>query len=245
MNIRIVVTCILVCIISLGFFYLQLNQPLTYAVGDQWVYEHKGPRPFKDPSVSLNGDRTREIVRCETSDDKKVWVFRDEWGDPSQLTICYVDEKNECCRFEEENNVIIENDTPFPFEYRDLAVNETSEIISHATMRGMQKLKLQISATRLSDEAVATPAGNFQNCRHIKKESTITDSSQTPPVVCTYTEDYWYHPSVNGFVKYELDFHPIHVGDVVVEGYKASSELKQFIRGKGAEVKTIAREESA
>lgn len=50
---------------------------------------------------------------------------------------------------------------------------------------------------------------------------------------------------MNGFVKFELDFDSIEANGVVIDGYAACSELKQFIKGNGAEITTITREESA
>ncbi|MBZ0255068.1 hypothetical protein K8I31_03340 [bacterium] len=245
MNTRIAAVCIFVCALSLGFIYYHFDQPVTYAVGDQWIYQHTGPRPFKDPSEALNGDRIREIIRCETSNGESTWVFRDQWGDPEQYTICYVDANHECSRFEEENNVIIDNEKPLPFDYPNLAINETKEYDSDVSASGLPEMNIHITATRLSDESVQTPAGTFNHCRHIQVETKVTVTDQAPPMVPTYTENYWFHDSVNGFVKYELVFDPIEMNGVVIDGYTACSELKQFIKGNGAELKTIAREESA
>lgn len=181
MNMRIAVVCLFVCALSLGSIYYQFDQPVTYAVGDQWVYQHTGPRPFKDKSAVLYGDRIREIIWRETSDGESTWVFRDQWGDPDQYTICYVDANHECSRFEEENNVIIDSDKPLPFDYQDLAVNERKEYDSDVASNGLPQMKIHITATRLSDESVQTPAGIFSHCRHVQVESQVTIANQSSP----------------------------------------------------------------
>lgn len=175
-----------------------------YTVGEKWIYQHWGNRTFGDILQPVRGDRVMEITGICLLDGETRWMMKEKWGDtdfdPSRS---FIDEKRMLHRVESGADIISFSPPPY-MDWLDLAPGERKTVQTVAASEKGDSL-FTISVERLADETIVVPAGEFADC--IKVGMTVNYAiPQKSHDSIDFHHTYWYHPTVNGFVKETFSF---------------------------------------
>jgi len=177
-----------------------------FAVGEKWTYQHEGDIPFRQPGTAIVGDRTREVLAIQGENEKKRWIIQEKWGDNDERPAKYhVDAKRMNDKIAMGDNDALTIDPPYPFDYIDLKPGEEKKYEPKFQWGDNPPMAIKITAKRVEDETLKTPAGEFKDCAHVKCEETFGFTGQDGQTMAFTTKrDLWLHPSVNGFVKWSF-----------------------------------------
>jgi hypothetical protein len=167
-------------------------------VGEKWIYGHEGTRPLSNPPAAIRGDRTNEVVAIKGEAAGKRWLVKHTWGEKDENPgLLHLDAEKRLHEVEVGTSFSLTFAPPVPMEWTELSPGEKKTLESKMTVAGFE-LALKYEATRLPDETVRVPAGEFTLCRHIQVVVHGTDAQGQPS---KSRSDYWFHPKANGLVK--------------------------------------------
>ncbi|MFB3785190.1 MAG: hypothetical protein ACE15F_02350 [bacterium] len=197
-----------------------------WAVGETWVYEHQGFRPFSPPDQNQDTVRTRKILSIQGEGAEKRWLLEEKWGTgEGPAAVWYLDAAKSSDKTEMGENFTISFKPAIPVDWSGLKPGEEKKVETETTM-GDNTSKIQYVAKRLADETVTVPAGEFKNAVQVQVVMTMTFNTDQGERSFKMTETYWYHPDVNGFVKETFDFTPPAGGEGPRDPLKGTSVLK-------------------
>ena len=203
-------------ILSCGNVYAE-----DWKVGEKWTYKHEGPRPFADPSATIQGDRTVEVTAIKGEGADKRFLLKTLWGtENANPSTTYIDSKKLIHKVDIEYLGILGFTPPIPAVWV-LKLGEQKTLKAQMDIAGFS-LPIEYLAKRLKDETITVPAGKFKNCQHIQVITSVQDAAGQP---VKHKQDYWYHPKIGNLVK-----------DVVVTNYEggtsytSTSVLKSHIK---------------
>ncbi len=205
-------------------YVLAVAGDAEYKKGEQWSYEVKGPRPWSDENIY--GDRTISIL----NETESGWNAKEMWGTYDEQPYRYtVNEKGLVSKLEVGNNIVIEYDSPIPFQFVDLLkVDEEKDFGVYTQDADSWSLSLSTHVKRAADEDVTVPAGEFKGSQKYIVEQRLTFSNDQQERTRKMTRHVWVHPNVNGIVKETLKFQAMapDAGDGLLE---STSVLKEHI----------------
>lgn len=175
-------------------------------VGETWVFEHHGVRTSGTIGQPVDGRRIQEVVSTHEVEGIKAWIMRDKWGDSDVEPARYfLDAKRNLIRVEYGASIATPS-TPIRFCLYDLKPGEEKSM--KTVMKSeTDETDISIHYSRLVDETLQLPAGEFQNCQKVKMVMTIvSEQTQNKPLDLHYM--LWYHPKANGMVKESFLFMP-------------------------------------
>ena len=192
-----------------------------WKVGEKWVYQHEGPRPYSDPSSTVEGDRAMEVTALQGRGAQQRYLLKNMWGaaDATPTTV-HIDAKNMIHKIEIESVAVMLFDPPVPVFWQ-LKVGEEKTLKTKMELGGFV-IPIEYVAKRLKDETLTVPAGEFKNCRHMQIVGT-TQSDMFP--TSKSKVDHWYHPRVKNLVKETVITN--YEGD---NSYTATSVLKSHTK---------------
>ncbi len=168
-----------------------------WKVGEKWMYQHQGPRPYSDGNTTVKGDRAVEVTAIQGEGDQKRYLLKNQWGtEDANPAISHIDAKNLMHKIEIQSMAVLTLDPPVP-AFWSLKVKEEKTLKSKMDLGGFT-LTIEYKAKRLDNETITVPAGAFKNCQHIQIVSTM-QSDMMPTTKGKV--DYWYHPEVKNLVK--------------------------------------------
>ena len=179
-----------------------------WQIGEKWVYQHQGPRPYSDGSATVKGDRTMELTAIRGQDDQKRYLLKNAWGtEDTNPTTSHIRAKNMIHRIDIQDMGTLAFEPPFPV-FWTLEVGQEKSLTSKTDFIGFA-MTIEYKAKRLEDESLTVPAGSFADCQHVRVVSTMR-SDMMP--ASTSRMDYWYHASVKNFVK-----------EIIITNYQSDS----------------------
>lgn len=179
-----------------------------WKVGEKWVYKHEGPRPYTGPSSTVEGDRTVEVTAIQGEGAEKRYLLKNWWGtgDANPAT-SYIDPNNMIHKLDIENMAVLTITPPIPAIW-SLKIGEKKVIKASLDFGGFA-IPVEYVATRLKNETITVPAGEFKDCQHVQVVSTMQNEMGEPVKNKAET---WYHPKVKNSVK-----------DVIITGYQGEN----------------------
>lgn len=187
-------------ILSCGNVYAE-----DWKVGEKWTYKHEGPRPFADPSATIQGDLTVEVTTIKSEGAEKRFLLKTLWGaEDANPSTTYIDSKKMIHKIDIEYLGVLGFTPPVPAIWV-LKSGEQKTLKTQMDIAGFS-LPIEYRAKRLKDETITVPAGKFKNCQHVQIITSTQDATGQP---VKHKQDYWYHPKIGNLVK-----------DVVVTNYK-------------------------
>lgn len=179
-----------------------------WKIGEKWTYKHEGPRPFADPSATIQGDRTVEIIAIKGEGADKRFHLKTLWGtEDANPTTTYIDTKKMIHKIDIEYLGALGFTPPVPAIWL-LKSAEQKTLKTQMDIAGFS-LNIEYLAKRLKDETITVPAGKFENCQHVQVITSTQDETGQP---VKHKQDYWYHPMVGNLVK-----------DVVITNYQGDN----------------------
>jgi len=200
-NLLLVVAALL--ILSGGNVYAE-----DWKVGEKWTYKHEGPRPFADPSATIQGDLTVEVTAIKGEGADKRFLLKTLWGtEDANPTTTYIDTKKMIHKIDIGYLGSLGFTPPIPAIWL-LKPGEQKTIKTQMDIAGFS-LNIEYLAKRLKNETITVPAGKFENCQHIQVITSTQDETGQP---VKHKQDYWYHPKIGNLIK-----------DVVVSNYQGDN----------------------
>lgn len=197
-----------------------------WAVGETWVYQHQGFRPFARPDQIQDTSRTRKILSIQGEGAEKRWLLEEKWGTgEGPAAVSYIDASRCMDKTVMGENFSIGFKPGIPVDWSGLKPGEEKKVDTETTM-GDNQSKIQYVAKRLADETVTVPAGEFKNAVQVQVVMTMTFNTDQGERSFKMTETYWYHPDANGFVKEAIEFTPPAGGEGPRDPMKGTSVLQ-------------------
>lgn len=200
----------------------------SYQVGEKWVYQHVGPRPWTNPGNPVPGDRIAAIVSSEGEGAEQLWVMKQQWGEETEPAGMYFNRKKEVVKIASVERSILYT-PPMPMDFSILKAGEEKIFESRIAAAGdVNPATLRLEVKRLPDATIQVPAGEFTDCCHVQFETRLifTRNNQETSVFCH--QEMWTNPKVNGIVKEIYTFDAVNAGGQMTKGYQAISELKSY-----------------
>jgi len=196
-----------------------------WRVGQTWVYQHQGPRPYSDGLSTVQGDRVVTVLGIKGTGANGRYLVKNVFGrnDPNPAT-SHIDAKGLIHQTDIDSLATIAFNPPIPAFWTGLRVGEQRVLKTTMNVSGLS-LPLTYTVKRLMDEVVIVPAGRFTDCIRVQ----IISSMENPTGGGTSRTkmDQWYHPLVKNFVKEKI------VTNFQAENsYAATSVLKSFPTGQ-------------
>ena len=196
-----------------------------WRVGQTWVYQHQGPRPYSDGLSTVQGDRVVTVLGIKGTGANGRYLVMNVFGrnDPNPAT-SHIDAKGLIHQTDIDSLATIAFNPPIPAFWTGLRVGEQRVLKTTMNVSGLS-LPLTYTVKRLMDEVVIVPAGRFTDCIRVQ----IISSMENPTGGGTSRTkmDQWYHPLVKNFVKEKI------VTNFQAENsYAATSVLKSFPTGQ-------------
>ena len=168
-----------------------------WKVGQKWVYQHDGPRPFSIPPTTIKGDRMTEVTAIEGEGAAKRYLLKTVWGtEDANPSISYIDPNNLIHKLDIQYKAILLFDPPVP-AFWPLKPGEQKTFKTNMDVSGFI-IPMEYIVKRLEDETITVPAGEFKNCQRFEIISFLQNEMLQPIKVKT---DQWYHPKVKNLVK--------------------------------------------
>ncbi|MFB3784980.1 MAG: hypothetical protein ACE15F_01285 [bacterium] len=218
----------LLVVVWLASFAAGISAADTYRVGEKWVYQHDGPRPWANPENPVQGDRIATIVTSEGEGAEQLWVMKQQWGEEMEPAEMYFNRKKEVVKIASAERSILYT-PPMPMDFSILKAGEEKIFESRIAASGdINPATLRLTVKRLPDATIQVPAGEFTDCRHVQFETRLifTRNNQETSAFCH--QEMWTHPKVNGIVKEIYTFDAVNAGGRMTKGYQAVSELKSY-----------------
>jgi hypothetical protein len=198
-----------------------------WVAGEKWVYQHEGPMPWRPPDQVIAGDRVRQVISIEGEAKDKRWLIQDKWGDNDDRPgTVYVNQDRLFDKINVGDNMI-RVEPGFPFDYMNMKAGEEKTFEPRFVMSEDQSWPMKVTAKRVNDETVKVPAGEFENCTHVKIVEKMSFEREGEKTEITVEREHWYHPKANGLVK---ETFIVSMGDQPRQ--KATSALKSHSKGE-------------
>jgi hypothetical protein len=206
----------------------------AFEIGQQWTYQHEGPRPGSMEPNDIDGERIMHIVGVVNEPEGKRWIIEERFTEDEKVTgRLYVNQQRLITAIVIENEkgetARLRYDPPVPYQVMELKIGEQKTI---ETSLKMDSAKITLPSTttiqRLNDETIATSAGEFVGCGHYKITTKATLDIKIAKIPFTEERERWYHAKVNGLVKEVYRKGPIKFFTWSREGYTATSVLTAF-----------------
>ncbi len=229
-----VLFCFSIAVLGNGILSYSSEDGAPFHVGEKWIYQHEGPRPWSK-NEPVNGDRVREVISTEGAGDQQVWIISEHWGTSDEHgTKFYYDEEKKLEKQEVGYDFVIRFNPPYP-NLNSLVPGEEKIYEIKSSMGGEGRghsFPMQITAKRIEDETLVVPAGEFTDCHHVQAEQTITFKTETGDFELKLKHEIWFHEDANGAVKEKWEFLPVQFGNTKRPGYTCVSELSKHIAGE-------------
>ncbi|HON92323.1 MAG TPA: hypothetical protein PLT20_11105 [Sedimentisphaerales bacterium] len=205
-------------------------------VGQRWLYRHEGPRPGSVEPNAIDGERIVWVLARVEGQGGELRVVEERFTHDEQAiarllvradglleAIELANDKGQTARFR--------YDPPIPYHPPTMAVGESRTISTSLRMDAADfTLPSEIITERLADETVATPAGEFADCRHYRIITTSTINLKIAKIPFTEEREQWYHPTAQGMVKEVYRRGPVKFLTWSRPGYTATSVLTGYDR---------------
>ena len=173
-----------------------------WQVGQTWIYQHAGPRPYGDALSTVEGDRVVTVAGIKGAGAGARYLVRNVWGknDPNPAT-SHIDAQGFIHQTDIDSLATIGFNPPIPAFWTQLKVGEQKVLKTNMSVSGLS-IPLTYTVKRLMDEIVITPAGRFTQCIRVQ----IISSMENPMGggISRTKMDQWYHPLVKNFVKEKI-----------------------------------------
>ena len=205
-----------------------------FEVGQQWAYQHEGPRPGSMEPNAIDGERIMHVIGVVEEPEGKQWIIDERFTkDKNVNNRLYVNAKRLLTTIEIKNEkreaIKLKYDPPVPHQIREMNIGEEETVETLLKMDSMDfTLPSTIVIRRLDNETITTPAGEFVDCRHFKFTIQSTFNIKIAKIPFIEELERWYHPKVNGLVKEVYRKGPVKFLTWSREGYTATSVLTAF-----------------
>lgn len=205
-------------------------------VGQRWLYRHEGPRPGSVEPNAIDGERIVWVLARVEGQGGELRVVEERFTRDEQTIARLLVRADGLLEAIEVSNdkgqtARLRYDPPIPYHPPTMAVGETQTI---STSLGMDAadftLPSKIVTERLADETVATPAGEFADCRHYRIVTTSTINLKIAKIPFTEEREQWHHPTAQGMVKEVYRRGPVKFLTWSRPGYTAASVLTAYDR---------------
>jgi hypothetical protein len=219
-----------------------------FEVGQQWVYDHEGPRPGAMEPNAIDGQRILQVVSQTEQDAQRRWVIEERFThDPNVVSYLYVDDAKMLLSLDVKNQtgeaMRLTYESAIAYQAMAMKVGEQRLVKTRLlSSDGKFKVPIQIEVQRLEDEAVDSPAGLFQDCRHFEFAMTSSIDLKLVKIPIKETRHRWYSDRVGGLVKEVYEKKPGKFMTWSWEGYTSTSTLASFGLG---DVETVTALELA
>jgi hypothetical protein len=219
-----------------------------FKVGQQWVYDHEGPRSGAMEPNAINGQRILQVVSRTDQGALRPWVIEERFThDPNVVSYLYVDDARMLLSLDVKNQtgeaMRLTYESAIAYQAMAMKVGEQRTVKTRLlSSDGKFKVPIQIEVQRLEDEAVDSPAGLFQDCRHFEFAMTSSIDLKLVKIPIKETRHRWYSDRVGGLVKEVYEKKPGKFMTWSWEGYTSTSTLASFGLG---DVETVTALELA
>lgn len=209
-----------------------LAEDVSFSVGEKWVYDHEGPRPWRPPTETVYGDRVREIASTSTSNDETTWKVVEKWGtydgSPTHYTLG-ADGKAKSMMMGTSRVTIT---PPMPVMMMGLEQGETLTYDGSLKVYGGEgQFGLSMDMKREADQTIEVPAGTFEDCIYYTGTSTLKITMNGNDLEVVAKHEIWFHASVNGMVKEVYTYDTMNFGDTRIPAFECVSTLKSYTKG--------------
>ena len=221
---------VILCLWLAPFIVQAADNAVSLKVGETWIYQHTGPRPWSGNRDPIYGDRTVKVLSEKGEGAEKAWVLKETWGtyddSPTNSTI---DTNGMMGKLELGYSDVLTFAPAVPTRFINLLKpGEEKTYESKITTNDGDELPYTIMAHRVDDENVTVPAGTFDRCQHYQNKVQLTFSNDQGKITITLHHDLWLHAKVNGMVKETYEFESLTVNGEQREGSKSTSVLKEY-----------------
>ena len=205
-----------------------------FEVGQQWVYDHEGPRPGAMEPNAIDGQRILQVVLQEELAGQRLWVIEERFThDPNVVSRLHVDDMRELLSLDVTNQkgeaMRLTYESAIAYQAMAMEVGEQRTVKTRLlSSDGKFKVPIQIEVQRFEDEAVDSPAGLFQDCRHFEFAMTSSIDLKLVKIPIKETRHRWYSDRIGGLVKEVYEKKPGKFMTWSWEGYTSTSTLASF-----------------
>ncbi len=231
--VRIVILSVLVSLLSLTGWAGQDVKGL-FEVGQQWEFQHEGPRPGSFEPNNIDGERIIHVIGAVEEPEGKQWIIEDRFtADEKAAGRLYVNQKRLLTTIEFENEkgekAKLRYDSPIPYQIMEMNIDQEKTIETSLKMDSADfTLPSTMVIQRLDDETITTPAGEFVDCWHFIFKTKSVFNIKIAKIPMTEERERWYHPKVNGLVKEVYRKDPVKFLTWSRKGYTATSILTAY-----------------
>ncbi len=222
----------LLCLGQLGL--AQTSSGEVFVVGQQWQYDHEGPRPGAMEPNAIDGQRILQVVSETELDGHTVWAIEERFTqDPNGVGLMFVDDRGLLGSLKVMNakgeSMTLTYDSAIAYQTMAMGVGE-QRVVETRLVSGDGKFKVPIrmEVKRLEDETLVTPAGEFQGCRHLEFVTESVIDLKLVKIPFQETRHRWYSDEVHGLVKEVYQKAPGKFMTWSWQGYTSTSTLASF-----------------
>ena len=218
------------------------EDPPAPQVGEEFHYEHEGPKPFGDGETDHSGVRAVGTI-AQTGENQQFWEIQEVF-ETSRGIISYLIDADYLLHRQlivsDNGELTVEIQPAWPQRYLNLLPDESDsmrivqEYYQPEGDEPIARAQIDLDVTRSYDERIVTPEGAFL-CRSFDAEMLYRMEAADTRIRYTVNQRSYWSDQFSWFIREEYDFGPVQQGSQEVRpAYQCTSTLKEYFPPKAS-----------